>query len=79
MEAQEKISKQILRGFVGKTIRVLVEEKIEQDRWVGRSWRDAPDVDGVVVIASPKELSLGTFVDVCITGSDVHDLMGEVV
>lgn len=79
MEAQEKISKQILRGFVGKTVRVLVEEKIEQDRWVGRSWRDAPDVDGVVVIASQKELPLGTFVDVCITGSDVHDLMGEVV
>lgn len=79
MMAQERVSRQILKSFVGCEMRVLVEEQIESDRWVGRSHRDAPDVDGVVVIASEQPLVPGTFITVKITGSDVHDLVGDAV
>jgi tRNA A37 methylthiotransferase MiaB len=47
--------------------------------WHGRSFRDAPGIDGVVVSESSRPLILGTFVDVQIEQASDHDLRGRVV
>ena len=81
MATQEKISAARLKKKIGRTLQVLVDE-VNQDGAIGRSQADAPEIDGVVYIAPPtKKMKLGTgqFVEVKITGSDAHDLWGELV
>jgi len=46
---------------------------------VGRTQMDAPEIDGVVRFGGSGKLPIGGFVDVCITGADEHDLVGEMV
>ena len=82
MELQHGISLEINQTFVGKTLPVLIEGQ-EQSTGVliGRSYRDAPEIDGVVVIESnprhpPAELQVGKIVPVRITGAMAYDLNG---
>jgi len=74
MRAQQGISLAVNRSYEGQSVRVLVEEA--KDGWVaGRSFRDAPEIDGWVYaqgVASP-----GTFVDVQVTEGKIHDLYGH--
>ena len=92
MRLQQRISLERNRQFVGKTIEVLVEEhpaprpELVEGRpstssgrgvLVGRSYRDAPEIDGVVYIKRGKA-ALGEFVQVTITEADEYDLRGEV-
>lgn len=79
MAVQEKFSAESGLRLKTRTIPVLIEEQIEKNRWIGRGWRDAPEVDGVVIVEAFEPLKAGEFVQVLITGSDVHDLYGEVV
>lgn len=78
LAVQETISLEVNRQFVGRRLRVLVEEEVE-GIWKGRSYRDAPEVDGEVKIIVPPgaTLSAGQFVDVEITRAEVHDLEGK--
>ena len=48
-------------------------------RSVGRTYRDAPDVDGMVFVDAPYELMSGTFVQVRITDANEYDLTGEMI
>jgi len=57
-------------------MQVLLEEPYD-DGWTGRSYADAPDIDGVVFIRTDKPLQTGQFVQVTITGSDEYDLFAE--
>ncbi len=58
----------------------MVEGKVEQEHaYVGRTYRDAPDIDGYVFIHTEEELMSGDFVKVRITGAYEYDLIGEVV
>lgn len=79
LEAQEPLSLAANEAFVGQTLRVLVERKVDRVL-VGRSYRDAPEIDGEVkILATPAELEhppLGQFVEVRITRAEVHDLEG---
>jgi len=68
MALQKEISAQVSATFVGKTLRVLVEEP-----GVARGEADAPDIDGRVYI--PRELPVGEFIDVTITGHHDYDLL----
>lgn len=79
MRLQKDISKDTQRRFVGKTLKVLIEEKEkgEGNVYVGRSEYDAPDVDGVIFVSSKKKLRPGGFVDVLIRGAYEYDLEGE--
>lgn len=74
---QEMVSLEVNRGFVGWRLRVLLEEQVE-GIWKGRSYRDAPEVDGEVKVIPPKDRALeaGQFADVEITRGEVHDLEG---
>lgn len=80
MELQQAISYEHGERMVGETIEVLVEGYLyKEDVYVGRSYKDAPKVDGVVFISSPEELLSGTIVKVRITGFEEYDLIGEIV
>ena len=69
MKEQQKISHVAQEKFIGRTLKVLIEEQQEGSDTVflGRSEYDAPDVDGVVYVNSPKKLKAGDFVHVKIT------------
>jgi ribosomal protein S12 methylthiotransferase len=69
MQAQERISKEKLKGKVGKILRVLVDEP-----GTGRSSADAPEIDGVVRF---KGGTAGAFVNVLVDRADEHDLYGR--
>jgi ribosomal protein S12 methylthiotransferase len=80
MQLQQGISKDIQQSFVGRTLKVLIDEKQEgaKDTYLGRSQYDAPEVDGVVFVQSAKTLKPGDFVDVKITDAYEYDLAGSV-
>jgi ribosomal protein S12 methylthiotransferase len=81
MRLQQGISRQRNRRWVGRVIRVLVEGQGQTDDGrplsVGRSFRDAPEVDGQVFFWGTA--ATGTFVDVRVTQALDYDLWGEVV
>lgn len=64
-------------SLVGSTFDVLVERlELEDGSWVGRSHREAPEVDADITFTTSTALSVGRFVPVLITGSDGADLLG---
>jgi ribosomal protein S12 methylthiotransferase len=73
MELQQGISMQINQSYVGKTLDVLVEG-FDNGISVGRSYRDAPEIDGLVFIEG--KLELGQIAPVRITGAMAYDLTG---
>ncbi|MEZ7198567.1 30S ribosomal protein S12 methylthiotransferase RimO [Pseudodesulfovibrio karagichevae] len=82
MELQAGISADILAGYVGETVPVVIER--ESDEWpglyVGRAWFQAPEVDGVTYVGAPPDtrLELGDILDVEIEKADTYDLSGLV-
>jgi len=78
MATQEKISAQRLKRKVGSTLTVLVDEAGD-NKAVGRSNADAPEIDGIVHIRKAADTKAGDFVKVRITRADTHDLHGELV
>ncbi len=78
MELQQEVSLDKSADMVGRGIPVMVEGKItDDDAYVGRSYKDAPNVDGYVFINTNAQLMSGQIVNVSITGSMEYDLIGE--
>jgi ribosomal protein S12 methylthiotransferase len=73
MELQQNISLQVNQSYVGKTLDVLVEG-YGDGLSVGRSYRDAPEIDGMVFVEG--KVKVGQIVPVKITGAMVYDLAG---
>jgi ribosomal protein S12 methylthiotransferase len=73
MELQQNISLQVNQTFVGKTLDVLVES-FNNGIFIGRSYRDAPEIDGMVLIEDKTRI--GEIVPVRITGAMAYDLTG---
>lgn len=79
MELQQDISLEKNRALIGKILEVVVEGyQPEEDIYVGRSYMDAPGVDGFVFIRCDYELISGTFVNVKITEAGPYDLIGDI-
>lgn len=76
MELQQGISLGKNRGLVGKRMRILVEE-VDGAASVGRSYRDAPEIDGLVCL--DRIVENGRFVTAEITGARHYDLVAKVV
>ncbi|MEA5078975.1 MAG: 30S ribosomal protein S12 methylthiotransferase RimO [Anaerolineaceae bacterium] len=74
MKHQEKISLNHNQKWIGKQLDVLIEGQGDGIS-VGRSFRDAPEIDGLVIIED--ELEEGKFFPIQITGSMTHDLTGQ--
>lgn len=78
MELQREISLNKNESFVGKELKVLVEA-VEGDFYIGRSYRDAPEVDGEILIHKANtELKLGEFCSVKVIDFDEYDLYANV-
>lgn len=75
MEQQQHISLKKNQSFIGKTLEVLVEGRGD-GLSLGRSYRDAPEIDGMVLVEG--DLPLGEIVPVRITGAMAYDLVGAV-
>jgi ribosomal protein S12 methylthiotransferase len=81
MELQQGISLQINQSLVGKTLDVLVEGFIK-DTAVGRSYRDAPEIDGTVLVEPDERkrrvgsAEIGEIIPMKITGAMAYDLVG---
>ena len=78
MELQRRISERRGKRMKGRTLTVLTEGYDRYvERYFGRSYADAPEVDGKVFFTSKRALSAGEYVPVTITGSLEYDLDGE--
>ena len=78
MELQQEIAFEKAEAMVGRKLMVMIEGKLEEEGvYVGRSYKDAPNVDGYVFVHTENSLMSGDFVPVVITGSHEYDLIGE--
>jgi ribosomal protein S12 methylthiotransferase len=78
MQAQQAISATRLARKVGTTLRVIIDA-VEETRAAGRSWADAPEIDGVVNVSSSRPLAPGDIVPVRIERADAYDLWGRML
>jgi ribosomal protein S12 methylthiotransferase len=76
MEIQKEISRGQNEALVGSTLRVMID-RTEGGVYVGRTERDAPEIDNEVFVTSPAPLEPGTFADVEIQDATEYDLFGR--
>jgi len=80
MTLQQKVSLEHNQDLLGRTLEVLVEERESSGRYVGRTYRDAPEIDGKVFIQGVfQEIEMGQFYQVKIKSALEYDLTGEFV
>ncbi|MCP3688518.1 MAG: 30S ribosomal protein S12 methylthiotransferase RimO, partial [Gammaproteobacteria bacterium] len=75
MQHQQAISAARLRSRIGQRMQVLLEGQDDRG-YIGRSYADAPDIDGLIYVDSDLELNTGDFVTVEITATDAYDCYG---
>ena len=75
MSLQQKISKENLQLQIGKEVEILIEEKIANKIYVGRTYMDVPEIDGVAYITTEQELNIGDFTKAKIVDVDNYDLI----
>lgn len=79
MELQQEIVFEKSETMIGTVLDVLIEGKLaEEHAYVGRTYMDAPNVDGLIFVQTPLELMTGDFVRVRVTGAQDYDLIGEI-
>ena len=79
MELQQDIAFEHCENIVGRVLTVLIEGKVvDEPAYVGRTYMDAPNVDGLIFVNGDVELMSGDFVRVKVTGAAEYDLIGEV-
>ena len=74
MQLQQEISEDKLEQKVGQTLTILIDE-IDHERALGRSYADAPEIDGCVQVLGEHNLHVGDMVDVCIEDATEYDLI----
>lgn len=80
MELQQEVSYDKNQELLGRELVVFVEGKVsDENAYMGRTYRDAPGIDGYVFIQTEETLITGDFVKVKITGAYEYDLIGEIV
>lgn len=79
MELQQAIAFEKAENMVGRVLEVMVEGKVsDEDVYVTRTYRDAPNVDGYLFLDTTATLMTGDFVKVLVTDSNEYDLRGEI-
>lgn len=78
MILQQDISEEINQKNLGKVLDVLIEDRIDETLYIGRSQKDAEDIDSVVYVESKEELEIGEIIAVKITTAYEYDLKGQV-
>ena len=79
MELQQAIAFEKAEQMIGRVLDVMVEGKVaDEDVYVTRTYRDAPNVDGYLFLNTSTTLMTGDFVKVLVTDSNEYDLIGEI-
>lgn len=80
MELQQEIAFAQAEDMIGEEVLVMVEGKVaDENAYVGRTYKDAPGVDGLIFINTDEELMSGDFARVKVTGAVEYDLIGELL
>ena len=80
MELQQEIAFDKAEDMIGREVLVMIEGKVaDENAYVGRTYRDAPNVDGLILINTDVELISGDFAKVKVTGALDYDLIGELM
>ena len=79
MELQQEIAFEKAQNMIGRVLLVMVEGKVaDEDTYVTRTYRDAPNVDGFLFLNTTASLMTGDFVKVIVTDANEYDLIGEI-
>lgn len=80
MELQQDIAFEQAENMIGREVLVMIEGKVaDENAYVGRTYKDAPNVDGFIFINTEEELMSGDFAMVKVTGALEYDLIGELM
>ncbi len=80
MLLQQKISADFSASCIGRELSVIIEGKLpEEDIWIGRSYMDAPGIDGYVFVSSPDSYLSGDIVKVKVVKAEAYDLIAEAI
>lgn len=80
MELQQEVVFAQAEDMIGREVLVMIEGKVaDEDAYVGRTYRDAPNVDGLIFINTQEEMMSGDFARVRVTGALEYDLIGELI
>ena len=80
MELQQDIVFDQAEDMIGQEVLVMIEGKVaDENAYVGRTYKDAPNVDGLIFINTDEELMSGDFAKVKVTGALEYDLIGELM
>ena len=80
MELQQEVVFAQAEEMIGREVLVMIEGKVaDEDAYVGRTYRDAPNVDGLIFINTQEEMMSGDFARVRVTGALEYDLIGELI
>ena len=80
MELQQEIAFDICNDMIGKELLVMIEGSVAgENAYVGRTYKDAPNVDGYIFVNTEENLMSGDFEKVKVTGALEYDLIGEIV
>lgn len=80
MELQQDIVFEQAEEMIGRELLVMIEGKVaDENAYVGRTYRDAPNVDGLIFVNTEEELMSGDFARVRVTGAMEYDLIGELL
>lgn len=80
MELQQDIVFEQAEDMIGRELLVMIEGKVAaENAYVGRTYRDAPNVDGLIFVNTDEELMSGDFARVKVTGAMEYDLIGELI
>lgn len=80
MELQQEIAFDKAEDMIGREVLVMIEGKVaDENAYVGRTYRDAPNVDGLIFINTDVELISGDFAKAKVTGALDYDLIGELM
>lgn len=80
MELQQDIAFDMAEDMIGREVLVMIEGKVaDENAYVGRTYKDAPNVDGLIFVNTDEELMSGDFARVKVTGALEYDLIGELM
>ena len=80
MELQQEIAFEKAEGMTGQELTVMIEGKVaDENAYVGRTYKDAPGVDGYLFLNTDETLMSGDFARVRVTGAAEYDLIGELI
>ena len=79
MELQQEIAFARSKDMVGQVLEVMIEGRVNDEAvYVGRTYMDSPNVDGLIFVHGELELMSGDFVQVRVTNASEYDLIGEI-